>query len=66
MTIWQWWPYVSAVIVGNAVSFLFFMAAMKCSRLQKNGVKDEDLPLWVWVGLLVAPATGAVGVALLS
>ena len=66
MDIWQLWPIVSAVILGNAASFFFFMAAMKASKLQKNGVKDAELPLWVWFGLLVAPAVGAVGIALLK
>jgi len=42
----------TAVILGNAVSFAFFMGAMKCSKLQKNGVKDDELPWWVYVCLL--------------
>ena len=66
LDIWQWWPYVSAVILGNAASFAFFMAAMKCSQLQKTGVKDDELPWWVYAGLIVAPIVGAVGIALLD
>lgn len=66
MDIWQFWSMVAAIIVGNAASFFFFMAAMKCSQLQKTGVKDDELPWWVYLGLITAPATGAIGVALLS
>ncbi len=66
MTLWEWWPYVSAVILGNAVSFAFFMAAMTCSRLQKAGAKDDELPWWVYLGLIAAPVILAVGVALLD
>ena len=66
LDLWQWWPYVSAVIVGNAVSFAFFMAAMKCSQLQKTGVKDDELPWWVYAGLIIAPVVMAVGVLLLD
>lgn len=66
MDIWQFLSLVSAMILGNAVSFLFFMAAMKCSQLQKNGVPDDQLPLWVYAGLAVAPLTMAGGVSLLS
>ncbi len=65
MDIWQLWPIVAAVILGNAASFFFFMAAMKCSQLQKTGVKDDQLPWWVYLGLVVAPLTMAGGVALL-
>lgn len=66
MDIWQLWPIVAAVILGNAASFFFFMAAMKCSQLQKNGVKDNQLPWWVYLGLIVAPVIGFVGIALLD
>jgi len=66
LDIWQFWSIVAATIVGNAASFFFFMAAMKCSQLQKAGVKDDALPLWVYIGLIVAPVTGAIGVALLA
>ncbi len=65
MDIWQLWPIVAAVILGNAASFFFFMAAMKCSQLQKTDVKDDQLPWWVYLGLVVAPLTMAGGVALL-
>jgi hypothetical protein len=66
MDIWQLWPFVSAVIIGNAACFAFFMAAMKCSQLQKNGVRDDQLPWWVYVGLIFAPVVMVVGVALLN
>lgn len=66
MDIWQLWPYVSAVILGNAASFFFFMAAMKCSQLQKRGVKDDELPWWVYFGLIVAPVVAMIGIALLK
>lgn len=63
---YEWLPLVSAVIIGNAASFFFFMAAMKCSQLQKTGVKDDELPWWVYAGLIVAPIVMAIGVALLD
>ena len=66
MTIWQLWPYVSATIIGNAVSFLFFMAALRCSQLQKAGAKDDELPWWVYLGLIVAPVVMAIGIASLD
>lgn len=66
MDVWALWPIVAAVIVGNAFSFAFFMAAMKCSKLQKEGVKDDQLPAWVYLGLIAAPTVGAIGFALLK
>lgn len=66
LDLWQLWPFLSAVIIGNAVSFAFFMAAMKCSQLQKKGVPDDALPWWVYLGLITAPASMVVGVALLN
>ena len=56
----------AAVVFANAVCFAFFMAAMKCSRLQKQGAKDDELPLWVYAGLIAAPITMALGAWLLS
>ena len=55
MEIWYFVQIVSAVIVGNAASFAFFMGAMECSRLQKSGAKDDELPWWVYVCLIVPP-----------
>ena len=66
MTIWNLWPFVSAIIIGNAVCFAFFMAALRCSQLQKAGAKDDELPWWVYLGLIVAPVLMAGGVASLS
>jgi len=45
----------AAVMLGNAVSFAFFMGAMKCSKLQGKGVADDALPLWVYACLIAAP-----------
>lgn len=66
MDVWALWPIVSAVILGNALSFAFFMAAMKASKMQKDGAKDDQLPMVVYVGLIAAPAVSAVGFALLA
>ncbi|MDI9407821.1 MAG: hypothetical protein QM523_01080 [Candidatus Pacebacteria bacterium] len=66
MTIWEIWPLVSAIIIGNAVCFAFFMAALHCSRLQKAGAKDAELPWWVYLGLIAAPVLMAGGVASLN
>jgi len=66
LDIWQLWPFVSAVIIGNAMSFAFFFAALKCSKLQKDGVENDGLPAWVYAGLIFAPLTMAGGVALLN
>lgn len=57
---------ISAVMLANAASFAFFMAAMKCSKLQKQGIKDDALPLWVYAGLLAPLGLAGWGVALLS
>lgn len=66
MDLWEWWPFFTAVVIGNAVSFAFFMAAMKCSQLQKTGVQDDQLPWWVYAGLIAAPISICVGIALLN
>lgn len=66
MDIWQYFSIVSAVILGNAASFFFFMAAMKMSKLQKDGVGDDELPWWVYVGMIIAPVTMSIGAALLK
>jgi len=64
MDIWYWMQIVSAVIVANAFSLGWFLAAIKCHRLQKNGAKDDELPWWVYGGLIAAPALTIVGVSL--
>lgn len=56
----------AAVMLGNAASFAFFIGAMKCSKLQKDGVKDDALPLWVYACLLPAPLSFASIVASIS
>ncbi len=66
MTVWDIWPYVSAIILANALCFAFFMAAMKASKLQKQGAKDDQLPLWVYFGLIGAPVVMSGGFVLLS
>ena len=57
---------VAAVIFANAVSFAFFMGAMKASQLQMKGVKDDELPLWVYPCLFVAPLAAAGGLYLVQ
>ncbi|MDZ7906515.1 MAG: hypothetical protein U5N55_12645 [Cypionkella sp.] len=54
-------PIVASVILANFLSFAFFMAAMKASQLQKAGAKDDQLPLWVYAGLIAAPSLAAFG-----
>lgn len=60
MDIWQFCAVVAAVVLGNGVSFYFFMAAMKASKDQKNGAKDDELPIWVYPGLMAGPILVAV------
>lgn len=60
MDIWNFISVSAAVIFGNAASFAFFMGAMKCSQLQKTGVKDDELPWWVYACLL-APGPFVIG-----
>lgn len=59
------WPIVTAVVVGNAASFAFFMAALQCSKMQKNGTQSDNLPLWVYAGLLAGPAALLTGMSYL-
>lgn len=66
MDTWNFLSTITAVILGNAASFAFFMGAMKCSQLQKNGVKDDALPLWVYACLIAAPMVAIPGAYLLS
>lgn len=60
----EWSAIAAAVLIGNGLSFFFFFAAMKCSRLQKNGVPDDKLPAWVYLGLIAAPSFAAYGISL--
>jgi hypothetical protein len=62
---WQFWPFVAATILGNALSFAFFFAALTCSKLQKDGAGDDELPWWVYLGLIIPPLSMAGGVVLL-
>jgi hypothetical protein len=55
---------VSAVVFANALSLGWFLAALKCHRLQKTGVKDDQLPWWVYGGLIAAPVFTMIGVSL--
>jgi hypothetical protein len=66
MDIWYWLQIVAAVIVANGLSLGWFLAAIKCHRLQKTGVKDDQLPWWVYAGLIAAPVMGAAGLVLTS
>lgn len=66
MDIWWFLAVAAAVVFGNGVSFYFFIAAMKASKLQKGGAKDDELPIWIYPGLIAAPALVAIGAALLS
>jgi hypothetical protein len=66
MTIWQLWPFIAATVLGNALSFSFFIAALRCSQLQKAGAKDDELPWWVYLGLIAAPVVMSIGIALLD
>lgn len=56
----------TAVILGNAVSFAFFMAALKISRLQSQGASEDDLPLWTWLCMIPAPLVCLIGFATLA
>ncbi len=60
LDIWFFFGIVGAVVFGNGVSFYFFLAAMKASKLQKDGAKDNELPLWVYPGLIAGPALVAL------
>ena len=66
MDVWSLWPFVSAIILGNALSFAFFFAAMKASKLQKQGTPEDRLPLWVYGGLIAAPLVFSGGFILLN
>lgn len=65
-SIYDWLKVVSAVVFGNALVVSWVAAAIKCHQLQKTGVKDDELPWWVYLGLIAAPLTVAGGAALLS
>lgn len=66
MDIWYFMQIVAAVIFANAASFAFFMAAMKMSKLQKTGVKDDEFPWWVYLCFIVPPLIMAGGASLLA
>lgn len=66
MDFYEWVSICAAVMFGNAASFAFFMAAMKCSKLQKNGAKDDELPALVYAGLIVPPLFFSLGVYLMK
>ena len=47
---------VPAVIIGTALSFAFFMGALRASRDQsRDGKSDDELTRWVYPGLIAAP-----------
>jgi len=53
---------VFAVMVANAASGVFFFGLMAAHRLEKKGIKQHELPLWVYLCLLcplVVAASGA-------
>lgn len=61
MDVYYFFQVVAAVIMGNAFSFAFFMAAMKASKLQKDGAGNDELPAWVYAGLIAAPIACTFG-----
>lgn len=56
----------AAVIFGNGLSLAWFLAAIKCHQMQQNGAKDDELPFWVYIGLIAAPLFFALGGYLLK
>jgi hypothetical protein len=62
---WYFMQIVAAVIAANAASFAFFMGAMKASKEQKAGKKEDQLPLWVYPCLIVPPLIVSLGAYLL-
>ena len=67
MDFYEWLQIVSAVIVGSGAAIFCAVAAIYSHQLQiKTGMKDSDLPFWVFAGFLVAPALGIAGMVLLQ
>lgn len=57
---------IAAVMVANLASFAFFMGAMRASKLQKNGARDNELPWWVYLCLIAPPLMISCGAFLLT
>ncbi len=66
MSIFELLSIVAAVVLGNAVSAAFAIAAIKSVRLQRDGATNDQLPLWVWIGMAFAPIVVFVGVSFTS
>jgi hypothetical protein len=50
------WQTAAAVIIGNAFSAAFFFAIWQAQRLQKReGLKDDQLPIWIYPCGIAAP-----------
>lgn len=65
LDIWLWLQYVSAVIVGSGAAIFWAVAGIYSYQLQtKTGAKDDELPLWVYAGFIIAPALGVAGLVL--
>ena len=56
---------VTAVVVANAACGAFVVGAIACIKLQKQGVPDDRLPLWVYACLIVAPLVAIPGAYIL-
>jgi|GEM_PF-2821464 len=53
---------VCAVMLANGACGVFFFGMMAAHRLEKKGIKQHELPLWVYLcllGPLVLFASGA-------
>lgn len=57
---------VTAVMIANAASVAFFFGAMKCSKLQKGGAANDELPLWVYACLIAPLGLAGLGALLIS
>jgi len=54
MEVELWLQIVSAIIVGSVMAALFVYAAFVSVKLQtRDGLSDEELPLWIYAALIV-------------
>ena len=65
MDIWQLWPIVSAVIPGTRRRFSFH-GRDEVQQASEGGRRDDELPWWVYAGLIVAPLVAMIGIMLLK
>lgn len=66
MELTTFFQIICAVIVANAACGAFVVGIIAATRLEKQGVHKDDLPLWVYACLISPFIVGGVGAYFLN